>query len=370
MNATLSFAIGLVLLVGGAEVLVRGASRLALAFGISPLVVGLTVVAFGTSSPELAVSVQAAWSGQADMALGNIVGSNILNVLLILGVSAMIIPLVVDRQLVRQEVPLMIGASLLLYLFAFDARIGRLEGLVLVCLLVAYTVFVVRQSRARGRAEAAEAAEAATDDDDPRAAPSRRGLPLQLAMIVAGLAMLVYGSILLLDAAVVFARLLGVSEAVIGLTIVAVGTSLPEIATTVMAAIRGERDIAVGNVVGSNLFNILCVAGVASMVGPVGLTVDRAVLAFDLPFMLAVAVLCLPIFFTGSLVSRTEGALFALGYVAYTTWLILAAADHAALEGFSMTMLLFVIPLVVVRVVFVAVREWRVHHPGGPRTGA
>ncbi|MGE0313664.1 MAG: calcium/sodium antiporter [Lautropia sp.] len=371
MESILPFALGLALLIGGAEVLVRGASRLALAFGISPLVVGLTVVSFGTSSPELAVSVQAAWNGQADVAIGNIVGSNVLNVLLILGLSALIVPLLVHRQLVRQEVPLMIGASLLLFVFALDASIGRVEGLVLFALLIVYTVFVVRQSRAGGRAaEVAEPvahADGADGVEDTRSEPRR--WPVQVAMIVVGLAMLVQGSNLLVDAALVFARLLGVSETVIGLTIVALGTSLPEIATSVLAAIRGERDIAVGNVLGSNLFNILCVAGIASMVAPTGLTVAPSVLAFDLPVMIAVAALCLPIFFSGGVISRGEGAVFALGYVAYTTWLILAAAEHAALEGFSMTMLLFVLPLVVVRIVFVALREWRARHPPVPPAG-
>ena len=360
--SVLLFALGLALLIGGAEVMVRGASRLALSFGISPLVVGLTVVSFGTSSPELAVSVQAAFAGQSDMAMGNIVGSNILNVLLILGLSALIVPLVVDRQLVRQEVPLMIGASVLLHVFALDQRIGRFEGLVLFTLLIAYTVFVVRQSRAQMRAQApGEGVAPAPAASAARAA--RRRWPLQVAMIVAGLLMLVWGSNLLVDAAIVFARLLGVSEAVIGLTVVALGTSLPEIATSVMAAVRGERDIAVGNVVGSNLFNILCVAGIASMVAPQGLAVAASLLHFDLPVMLAVAALCLPIFFSGSQISRPEGAVFALGYVCYTVYLIMAAADHDALEGFSLMMLLLVIPLVVMRVVFVAWREWRTRHP-------
>ena len=292
MNILL-FIAGLVGLIAGAELLVRGASKLALSFGISPLVVGLTIVAFGTSSPELAVSTGAALDGQTDLALGNVVGSNIFNVLFILGLSALITPLVVNIQLIRQEVPIMIGASVILLLVCLDGRIGLLDGLLLCGLMVAYTVFLIVQSRRESQAAkdeyAAEVQPAATGAWDSK-------LPVQLLMIVIGLGFLVAGSEALVTASIAFAKALGVSDLVIGLTIVAAGTSMPEVATSIMAAIKGERDIAVGNVVGSNTFNILGCLGLSGIAsGGLGLVVPEAVLNFDLWVMLAVALACVPV---------------------------------------------------------------------------
>ena len=345
---------GLVLLIVGAEALVRGASKLALSFGISPLVVGLTVVAFGTSSPELAVSLSSAVSGRPDMALGNVVGSNIFNVLFILGLSALITPLVVDRQLVWQEVPVMIGASLLLFGLALDQSISRGEGAVFVGLLALYTVFLIRQSRganslAPGALAPAVSAGSTWD----------RHWAVQVLLVAGGLAMLVLGADWLVQSAVAFARELGVSEMVIGLTIVAAGTSLPEVATSVLAAIRGERDIAVGNIVGSNLFNLFCVLGGTALVAPAALAVPAALVTFDLPVMVAVAVACLPIFFTGHLIARWEGAVFFGYYVAYTTYLIMAAQQHDALAAYGLVMGLVVVPLTGLTLVVIAWREWR-----------
>ena len=349
------FALGLVALVAGAEALVRGASRLSLSFGISPLVVGLTVVAFGTSSPELAVSVQSSWSGQVDIAIGNVVGSNIFNVLLILGVSAMITPLLVNQQLIRQEVPIMIGVSLLLWALAADGGIGYWDGALLAGLLVAYTVLVIRQSRRETRTVREEYDEAFELD--------RGGWDahwgVQILLIVGGLALLVLGSRWLVEAAITFARYLGVSELVIGLTIIAAGTSLPEVATSILAAVRGERDIAVGNAVGSNLFNILGVLGVSAVVAPSTLAVSPAALAFDIPVMVAVAVACLPVFFTGNLIARWEGLLFLGFYLAYVGYLILQASQHAALGPFSAAMGGFVLPLTAVTLAILAYRQIR-----------
>ena len=352
----LLFFLGLIALVAGAQVLIRGASKLALSFGISPLVVGLTVVAFGTSAPELAVSVRSAWSGQVDIALGNVVGSNIFNVLFILGLSALIAPLVVAPQLIRQEVPIMLGASLLLFALALDASIGRLEGALLFGLLIAYTVFLIRQSRRESRATQDEYAQ---EFAAPDATTWDRHWGMQVALIAVGLALLVVGAHWLVDAAVTFARVLGLSEVVIGLTIVAAGTSLPEVATSVVATLRGERDIAVGNVIGSNAFNILGVLGVSSLVAPNALPVGQAMLSFDLPVMIAVAVACLPIFFTGHLISRWEGALFLSYYVAYTAYLLLAAQQHDTVASYGSVMLTFVLPLTAVTLVVIAWREWR-----------
>ncbi len=345
------FVLGLVTLLLGAELLVRGASRLSLSFGISPLVVGLTVVAFGTSAPELAVSVRSSWTGQVDIALGNVVGSNLFNTLVILGLAALVAPLVVHRQVIRQEVPIMIGVSFLLWALALDGGISRVDGLSMAGLALVYTVFLIRQSR-RGNGAA---------DAEDGAPPSSRWdahWSVQLLLIVVGLVLLVLGANWLVEAAVGFARLLGVSELIIGLTIVAAGTSLPEVATSVMAALRGQRDIAVGNVVGSNIFNILVVLGVSASVAPAALTVAPSLLAFDLPIMVAVAIACLPVFFTGSCVARWEGAMFLALYVAYTVYLILHASRHDALDGYGLVMGGFVLPLLAVTLLVLARREW------------
>ncbi len=352
------FIAGLAALIIGAEWLVRGSSKLALSFGISPLVVGLTVVAFGTSAPEMAVSVQSAWSGQVDLALGNVVGSNIFNVLFILGLSALIVPLLVHRQLIRQEVPIMVGASLLLWALAADGDIGRWEGGLLTGLMLAYTVLVIRQSRRETAAEAEAGSASETADMEDEGGWDRHW-GVQVLLILVGLALLVLGSRWLVAAAVGFARELGVSELVIGLTIVAAGTSLPEVATSLTAALRGERDIAVGNVVGSNMFNILLVLGVSSLVAPAALTVAPALLAFDLPVMVAVALACLPIFFTGHSIARWEGGLFFAYYLAYTGYLILLASQHDALPAFSSVMAGFVLPLTFATLAIYAWRHWR-----------
>jgi len=348
------FVLGLVALVAGAELLVRGASRLALSLGISPLVVGLTVVSLGTSAPEMAVSVQSAWVGQVDIALGNVVGSNIANILLILGVSALIVPLTVHQQIIRQEVPVMIGLSLLLWALALDGGISRHEGLGFLVVLTVYIVILIRKSRREQAAVRAEYDEAMT----PSASGWDSTVPVQIILILAGLALLVQGSNWLVEAAVGFAKYLGVSELVIGLTVVAVGTSLPEVATSILAAIRGERDIAVGNAVGSNIFNILAVLGVTAAIAPDDLTVAPALLALDIPIMVAVALICLPIFFTGSQIGRFDGALFLGYYIAYTTYLVLHASAHGALAGYTSVMGNFVLPATVLTVLILAWRHW------------
>jgi cation:H+ antiporter len=348
------FVIGLVALILGANLLVRGAGKLALSLGISPLVVGLTVVAFGTSAPEIAVSVASVLDGRNDMAVGNVVGSNIFNVLFILGLSALIVPLTVNRQLIRQEVPIMLGVSVLMVLLAWDGAIVVWEGGLLLLLLVAYTDFLIVQSR---QASKTTAPQGQTDEFDqelqvPAASDWDAKLYVQLALIAVGLVLLVLGSDWLVSAAVAFAKALGVSDVVIALTIVAAGTSMPEVATSITAAIKGERDIAVGNVVGSNTFNILGCLGLSGMVaGTNGLVVAPSLLAFDLWVMLAVAVACLPVFFTGGEIARWEGGVFAGYYVAYVSYLILAAQQHDSLGLFSHVMLVFVVPLTVMTLV-------------------
>jgi len=338
----LSILFGLVLLVVGAEGLVRGAARLAGAVGISPLVIGLTVVAFGTSAPELAVSVRSSLSGSTGLAMGNVVGSNIFNVLFILGLAAVITPLVVAQQLVRRDVPLMIGLSLLVWGFAADGSLATWEGVVLLVGLLAYTVWCIRASRRESKAVAAEYA-------DAHSAPTRRTWPLDLALIVGGLALLVLGAQQLVDGAVAMAEWLGASEAVIGLTIVAAGTSMPEVATSVMASVRGQRDIAVGNVVGSNLFNLMGVLGVSATLSPgSGLPVGDGVLAFDLPVMVVVAAACLPVFFTGHRIARWEGALFLGFFGLYTLYQVLVTTLHPAAADLRWALAAIALPLVAV----------------------
>ena len=351
----LIFLGGLILLVIGANVLVRGASKLALSFGISPLVVGLTIVAFGTSAPEVAVSVGAVLDGKTDIAIGNVVGSNIFNVLFILGISALIAPLVVNIQLIRQEVPIMIGASLLLLALGLDGRLSLFDGGFLFALLVAYTVFLVVQSRRETQAAQAEYAQEIKSAD---AGSWDDRLPVQLLLIGVGLVALVFGSDYLVQASVNFAKAMGVSDLIIGLTIVAAGTSMPEVATSITAAIKGERDIAVGNVVGSNTFNVLGCLGLSGLVsGDLGLAMAPSLLAFDIWVMLAVALACLPVFITGREIARWEGGVFLGYYVAYVAYLILAAQQHDALQAFSGVMLSFVVPLTLVTLVVVVIRR-------------
>lgn len=354
MSQLLFFALGLAALVAGAELLVRGASRLALSFGISPLVVGLTVVAMGTSAPEVAVSVGAALDGRTDIAVGNVVGSNIFNVLFILGLSALITPLVVNVQIIRQEVPIMIGASLLLLAFGLDGRLALGECLALLAGLVAYTVFLVRQ--ARGETQAAR-------DEYSEAFAAKPGWDshwvAQLGLIAAGLVLLVLGSNWLVDAAIAFAKSLGVSDLVIGLTIVAAGTSMPEVATSIMAALKKERDIAIGNVVGSNTFNILGCLGITGLVSGEGIAFSQGLLNFDIWVMLAVAFACLPVFLTGREIARWEGAVFLGYYAAYTAYLILTAQQHDLLPAFNQAMLSFVLPLTVITLVVMSLRKPR-----------
>jgi cation:H+ antiporter len=347
---------GLGLLVLGADWLVRGSARLALLLGISPLVVGLTVVAMGTSAPEAVVTVGAVLDGRPDVALGNVVGSNVLNILLILGLAALIAPIAVGSRLLRRDVPAMVGLSLLVYLVALNGVIGMWEGTLLLSLGIGYTWYRLKRAR--------------TPDAPPeepklsRAKVLAKGAPQgtvlsNLALTVAGFVLLVVGARWLVGGAVDIGRALGVSELVIGLTVVAGGTSVPELAASLLAALRGEREIAVGNVVGSNLYNLTLVLGLGGILGPDGIPVSTGVLGFDLPFMVIVAAACLPIFFTGARIDRWEGALFVGYYLAYAACLFLKAVDHQVLPLFSGIMWLFVIPLTAVTLAVVVFRELR-----------
>lgn len=353
----LYFVAGLALLIGGAEALVRGASRLAATARISPLVIGLTVVAFGTSAPELAVSVKSAMSGDGALAIGNVVGSNIFNILFILGISALIMPLAVSRQLLRLDVPLMILISILVYILGWNGKLNRIEGLILTIGLMLYTFFLIRLSRKEKPA-------VHNEYEGKFGRKTASGLKYALssaALVVCGLGVLLLGADIFIKSAVSIARHLGVSELVIGLTIVAAGTSLPEVVTSITAGIKGQRDIAVGNVIGSNLFNLMGVLGVASIFAPDGIAVTRTMLAFDLPVMMAVAVACLPIFFTGNLIARWEGALFLIYYLLFSLHVILTALNSISLSLFNAAMLYYVLPLTGLTLLTISARELKKH---------
>ncbi len=348
------FVAGCALLVFGAEVLVNHASALARAVGISPLIVGLTVVSYGTSAPELAVAIQASYAGQADIAVGNVVGSNISNILLILGVSATFTPLMVSRQLVRLEVPLMILVSFAMLWMGMDGLINRWDGTILFVGAIIYTGFVLQQSRREKaqRREAALEANVDLEEDDQ----TLKGHLIHIAMVLVGIALLVLGSRSLINGAIQIAEWLGISELIIGLTIVAVGTSLPELATSIIACLRGEKDIAVGNAIGSNIFNLLFVLGACGLIAPDGILVSVPALRFDIPVMIAVAIACLPIFFTGFIISRWEGLLFLAYYVAYTSYLVLNTTQHDTVEMFSTAMIVFVALMTLVAIMFLVMR--------------
>jgi cation:H+ antiporter len=346
---------------------VRSSSAIALSFGIAPVVIGLTVVSIGTSSPELAISVTSALKGQGDIALGNVIGSNIANILLILGTAAVITPLAVQRQIVRYDVPIMVGVSVLVVLIAYlTGSFSRLAGVFLLLLFAGYIALLVwgpehdqagSEDGHEGRSARAGAATALP------AGPTRM-FPMwaNAIILIVGLALMVVGSRWLVTSASAMARAVGLSELVIGLTIVAIGTSAPELATTIVAATRKQGDLAIGNAVGSNIMNLLLVLGAMAVVSPIPIVVPREALAFDLPFMLAVAFACFPVFFAGYAIRRWEGFLFLGYYVAYLTFLLLQSTRHDALPQFSGWMLGFVIPLTVIALgisVFIEIRNGR-----------
>lgn len=303
--------IGLVLLVGGAEGLIRGGSSLALSFGVSPLIIGLTLVAFGTSSPELVVSIKAAVEGNADISLGNVIGSNIANIGLILGIAVLIQPVAVRLQIVKKEIPIMIGFTLLFFVVLLLINVINIFiGIFFLLLLLVYTSYGIYISRKEEKSVSAEEMHVG------------KKLNTWLAFLLAlgGLAFLAFGADLFLKGAVELAKRMGVSDIVIGLTIVAVGTSLPELFTTVYAAIKKEADIALGNVVGSNIFNILGIIGVASVVNPIQTTSIKLI---DLSMMLVFSIAVFVVSKTGLKIQRTEGIILLSVYLAYVYYLII-----------------------------------------------
>lgn len=362
METGFSFLAGLVLIIGGAELLVRGSVKIASALGVPPLVIGLTVVAFGTASPELAVSINAAREGHADISVGNIVGSNILNVLLILGISAIVTPLMVARQLIRLDVPLMIAVTAVTFVLSLDGRLDGRDGVFFVTLLLGYIIAVFLL----GRKEKKRTGEYTEEyGEKPK---NLYGIVGAGILVAGGLAALFAGTPLFVDSAVAFARSWGVSELVISLTIVSVGTSLPEVATSVLASMRGERDIAVGNIVGSNIFNLLAVLGIAAIIAG-GLDISAKVIRFDMPVMLAVALVCLPVFWTRGIITRMEGALFVLYYGLYTTYIVLSATQSPTLPGYQRILGFVVLPLTLIALAVGIVGSVRARRAGEGESG-
>ena len=287
--------------------MVNRSSKLAIQYGISPLIIGLTIVAFGTSAPELAVSIKAATSGSSALALGNVIGSNIANIGLVLGITALIHPIRIERQLVRKQIPLVIASSILMGLLLLDGQLDYSDGIFLTCGLLAYLIFSYRQSNK-------EFDSSELSISKPSDSKATAGTSLNLLGIVFGIALLVFGSQVFVANAVTLAHLLGVSEAVVGLTVVAIGTSIPELATSVVAAWRKQSDIAIGNILGSNLFNILCILGVTSIISTI--YGDQFAL-LDFLIMIFFSLMLLPFAWTGLTISRVEGVFLLSGYVVY-----------------------------------------------------
>jgi cation:H+ antiporter len=317
---TLAFVwicIGLIALIAGAELIVRSGSALAARLGVPPLLIGLTVVAIGTSTPELAVGIDAAILGNGSLAVGNIAGTNTVNILLILGLSAAMRPLAIRMQTLRLELPMIVLASVLLLAFAWDGLLSRLDGLLLVIVGALFTLAVIRVARRESLMVNLEFAR----EFGPRRLASRQAATELLALVV-GLVVIAGGANWLVEGAVDLARLWHVSDAYIGLTIVAIGTSAPELVTTIISTIRNERDIAIGNLIGSSVYNILVILGVTCLVSASGVNVSDELIRIDIPVTLGVALLCVPVFSSGREVSRTEGGFFVGTYVVYLAYLI------------------------------------------------
>jgi cation:H+ antiporter len=299
--------LGLAILAIGAESLVRGAASLALRMGITPLVVGLTIVAIGTSSPELAVSIQAALEGNSDISIGNVVGSNIANIGLILAIAALIRPIDIHPQALKRDVPMMIAITLVLVLMLVDGEVGRLDGVLLVIGSIAYTVFAYWEAH-REKKEIA--------DEVP---PETRATWLDLVFIVVGLGMLILGARMLVENVIIIAEWLNINRVIIALTVIAVGTSLPELAITIATAYKNHGDLLVGNILGSNSMNILLILGITAVLQPIQTSALRT---FDIAAMVAFSIVILPLMLRGRRISRTEGALLLAGYAGYTFSLI------------------------------------------------
>jgi cation:H+ antiporter len=323
LHPALVFLGGLVIIVVGAELLLRSAARIARLLGVPPILIGLTIVSVGTSAPELAIGITAAAEGRGPLAVGNIAGTNIVNILFILGLSAWLRPLPLHLLSIKLDVPVMIATALVLIAMAWDGRLSATEGWTLIAAAVAYTIALVRLS---GRESAAMRREFAEEYGAARLLRASGASLLRspwgfgiwnTLLLVAGMAVTVLGAELLVSSATRIAQMYDVSDAFIGLTIVAVGTSAPELATTLVATFKDDRDVAIGNLIGSSIYNVLVILGLTCAVAPGGVDVSAEILRIDLPLAALVAIVCLPVFRSERLVSRSEGALFVLAYLGY-----------------------------------------------------
>jgi cation:H+ antiporter len=347
LETSIWFVIGLIALIGGAELLVRSVSKLAVIIGISKLIIGLIVVAFGTSAPELAVSIRAGIDGNTDLMLGNIVGSNITNTLLVLGLAALVIPLKVHVKLIRWDVPVMISVTLLVYILSLNGSISFFECILLTCFLIGYLIFLIRQG----------------GDTDIKIRKKENRSPVKIIkytlQCLAGFFILITGARWLIYSSLIFAEIAGVSELTIGLTVLAIGTSLPEIVVVLIAAIKGEKDIAVGSIIGSNILNFLAVLGVSGLFIPGAIPVQQSLINFDLILLLIASIFCIPIFYTGHKMVRWEGVLFLCLYFSYLFYLFLSSNNHDFITVFSSFMLYFALPLTLLTLLVFALMEWK-----------
>lgn len=343
------FIAGLAALIGGAELFLKGVDHFGIKWRISPLIMGLTVVAFATGAPELAISIQAAANGSADLVLGNIIGSNIANILLILGISALIKPLAVKLRVVQVDVPIVIAASVLLFVIALDGELTKLDGVWLLLGLIAYSIFTFFQIK-KERKENRE--ELNLDQEAEHLLSGWKFYVKNIGLLIIGLALIVQGSGWMVDSAVQIATILGLSELVIGLTIVSIGTSLPEVATSIATIRKGNADMAVANVLGSNLYNILLTLGLTIVIAPNLLEVSASAIALDLPFMVAVSLACIPIFIAGFDLTKTDGAVFLFYYFSYLTYLVLDAVEASILPTVESSFWWAVLPLTIVYMIW------------------
>ncbi|MFS3126935.1 calcium/sodium antiporter [Nocardioides sp. Bht2] len=322
--AVVTLAAGLALLVFGAELVVRQGSALATRLKVSPIVVGMTVVALGTSLPELAIGLNAASQGRGELAVGNIVGTNLVNILLILGLAALLRPIEFDDRTLRVDLPMMVGAAVLMALLAFDGDLGTSDGLLLTGYGVLYLAVVLglsaRESR-RARAETASLQANPRGTGSPLH-PRRPRVGVEILLLLFGLGLVLVGSEFLVDGAVEIASSIGASDAFIGLTVVAIGTSAPELATAIVATVRGDRSLALGNLIGSSVFNIALILGPTVIAAPGAVPVPDELIAVDLLLMLAAAGICIPAFWSHRRLGRVEGGLFVAAYIAYLSWLL------------------------------------------------
>lgn len=322
LHASIVFIAGLVIIILAAEFVLRGASRLAARLGIKPIIIGLTVVSVGTSVPELAVGITAVSEGSGSLAVGNIAGTNILNILFILGLSAAIRPLPLQLLSIRFDVPVMIVSAIALFLMALDGQLSRFEGILLTMAAVIYAIAIIRISKKESAKMRQEYAEEYGSQVLLKEKNSVLGWVGNIILMIAGLVLSMVGADLLVAGAVSIAQAMGVSDAIIGLTIVAIGTSAPELATTIMATIKNDRDVAVGNLIGSSISNILSILGVTCIVAPNGVDVSEDILWLDLPMAAAVAIVCYPVFRSDRMVTRREGIIFVSAYLIYLTFLL------------------------------------------------